>query len=200
MYYRDNFQACNEESNTDNYQDHDGNYQEFNANMADYGQQASYSPQYYQMMSFNPMMWNMQNLKNYEQYYRNKDSHNYEKYMPMTNMPMLEDEDGDLKMLYPEIYIRIYPMVKHHCDMMMSMYGTMYCPSKEDLEHISKEMCENYEKHYRDDEDDDNINHDEDDDMRKRRRFRRRRGFQDLIKVMLIKELLGGRHGGGYWW
>jgi hypothetical protein len=163
MYYRDNYEA------NDIYQDQNDEYEEFLKNTPYYNQQTPYSPQYYQMMSFYPMM----------------------------RMPMVEDKDGDLKMLYPKIHIMLYPMVKQHCDMMVSMYGIMYCPSMEEMDHISKEICEKHEKHHRDDENDDNLN--DDDDMRQRLRFNRRIGTQDLIKVLLINELLGRRHNyGGY--
>ena len=89
-------------------------------------------------------------------------------------------------------------MVRHHCDMMTSMYGTMYCPSKDEMDHISKEICEKHEKHYRDYEEDDNLAYD--DYTRQRQRFNARRGNQDLIKILLINELLQRRHDGGYWW
>ncbi|MBZ9634501.1 hypothetical protein [Clostridium sp. FP1] len=189
MYYRDNFEDYNEKNNTDSYQDRDD--EEFYKNTPYYGQQAPYLPQYYTMMSYYPMMWDMQKTKNYDNNYRSKGNENLEQYMPMMNMPVIDEEDEDLRMLYPKIYIRIYPMVKHHCDMMVSMYGTMYCPSKDEMEHISKEMCEKYEKYYRDDEDNDNRN--DDDYTRQRRRFNRRRGNQDLVKILLISELLGRR-------
>jgi len=115
--------------------------------------------------------------------------------MPMMNMPMMnmamEDEDvyddKYLKEMYPEIYIRIYPMVRSHCDMMESMHGAMYCPSKEEMDHICKEV---YEKQHRDCEDDDE-RYDNDDT---RQIFGGRRGLtQDLIRILLIRDLLGRR-------
>ena len=120
---------------------------------------------------------------------------------PMLNIPVFEkEEDGDLRRLYPKIYIRLYPMVKHHCDMMISMHGLMYCPDKDEMDYICKEMCDNYEEHYKDDDDDDDDHrNDEDDNMRQRRRRTRRRGIQNLLRVLLIRELLGRRHYGGYW-
>jgi hypothetical protein len=121
--------------------------------------------------------------------------------MPMMNMPVFEEEDGDLKRLYPKIYIRIYPMVKHHCDMMTSMHGIMYCPGKDEMDYICKEICDKYEEHYKDDEDDedDDDRNDDNNDMRQRRRRIRRRGIRDLIRILLIRDLLGRRHYGGYW-
>jgi hypothetical protein len=119
--------------------------------------------------------------------------------MPMMNMPMhecpmpeVEEEDEDLKRLYPKIYIRIYPMVKHHCDMMEAMHGTMYCPSKEELDHISEEMCDMYEEHHKDDHDDDDDDC-KDDDKRQGRRHGRRRANDDLIRILFIRELHGRR-------
>lgn len=119
--------------------------------------------------------------------------------IPMMNMPMFGEEDGDLKRLYPKIYIRIYPMVRYHCDMMISMHGAMYCPDKDEMDRIAKEMCDKYEEHYKDDEDDDDDDRNDDDNMRQRRRRIRRRGIQDLIRILLIRDLLGRRHYGGYW-
>jgi hypothetical protein len=125
--------------------------------------------------------------------------------MPMMNMPMPKlDDNKDLKVLSPEIYIKIYPMVAHHCDMMVARYGTMYCPSKDEMDHISEKLCDKYEEDHRyndEDEDyDDDYNYDNvasDTDMRQRRRRRRRRGrrntVQDLIKILLIGELVGRR-------
>ena len=132
--------------------------------------------------------------------------------MPMMNMPMEdEDDDEDLKKMYPKIYIRLYPMVRHHCDMMESMHGAMYCPSKEEMDCICKEICDKYEEHH-DDDDDDDDDHDhhdhhdhdhdhhecrnvdvDDDDMRQRRRRGRRRLTQDLIRILLLRNLLGRR-------
>lgn len=123
--------------------------------------------------------------------------------MPMMKMPMPQvDDNNDLKMLYPEMYIKIYPMVAHHCDMMVAMYGTMYCPSKDEMDHISEQLCDKYEENHRYDydyEDDDyeNDNLMNDNDMRQRRRRRRRPNrrntIRDLIKILLIGELTGRR-------
>jgi hypothetical protein len=141
-----------------------------------------------------------------------KHCENFEHCMSMMNMPMygyympMVEEDDDLKKLYPRSYTRMYPLVKQHCDMMESKYGTMYCPSKDEMEHICKEICDKYEGHYKDDddEDDDHRNDAEDDDMRQRRRRHRRRSNEDLIKILLIRDLLGRRrrrrHNYGYWY
>ncbi|MGH4120563.1 hypothetical protein [Clostridium sp.] len=116
--------------------------------------------------------------------------------MPMENMSMMkEDDNEDLKMLYPEMHIKIFPMVAHHCDMIVANFGTMYCPSKIHIDHISEEICDKYEKYYRVNFDDDNS--DEDYDMRQRRRRRpgRRNTIKDLVKILLIGELIGRRRG-----
>jgi hypothetical protein len=123
--------------------------------------------------------------------------------MPMYEMPMLEDEeeDEDLKRLYPKLYLRIYPMVKHHCDMMEAKHGTMYCPSKEEMDHICEQIGDMHEEHHKDDEDDDC----KDDEKRQGRRHGRRRAIDDLIRILFIRELHGRRrrrrrphHGYGY--
>ena len=114
--------------------------------------------------------------------------------MSMMNMPMSEGDDEDLKSLYPKIYIRIHPMVKHHYDMMVSTYGKMYCPGKDEMDHICKEICDKYLEHHKDkDKDKDNADC-KDDDMKKMRSYNRRNGIQDLVKILLIGNLLGGRY------
>ena len=125
------------------------------------------------------------------------------------HMPMMEeeDDDDDLKKLYPNIYTRMYPIVNHHCDMVESRYGTMYCPTKDEMERICKQICDKYEEYNKDEDDDDeDYRNDDDDDMRKRRRRRRRRSNEDLIKILFIRDLLGRRrrrrrrHNYGYWY
>lgn len=110
--------------------------------------------------------------------------------MPMMNMPMMKEDDGDLTKMYPKMYIRIYPMVRAHCDMMESMHGAMYCPSMEEMDHICKQVCDKYEKHH---EDKDDVYDCKDDDMRQRRRQGRRGPLQDLIRILFIRDLLGRR-------
>jgi len=111
--------------------------------------------------------------------------------MPMMNMPMYDDDDDeDLRSMYPKIYIRIYPMVKQHCDMLVARYGTMYCPGKDEMDYICNKVCDNYEKYYSDDEDHEHRN--DDDDMRQGRRFSRG-GIGDLSRILLIGDLLGRR-------
>jgi len=110
--------------------------------------------------------------------------------MPMMNMPMYDEDeeydenDKDLKSMYPKIYTRIYPMVKHHCDMMESMHGTMYCPSKEEMDHICKEICDKYEEHHKDDDDLNDNN-----DMRQILGLGRRGPIEDLTRVLFIRDL-----------
>ena len=118
--------------------------------------------------------------------------------MPMMNMPMFEEDDDDnednedLIRMYPKIYVRINPMVKHHCDIMESLHGTMYCPHKEEMDKICKEVYEKYEEHHKDDDDDDEDNDDSDD---KRQIFGqgRRDTIQNLIRILFIRDLLGRR-------
>lgn len=108
--------------------------------------------------------------------------------MPMMNMPMYDDdeEDEDLKSMYPKIYIIIYPMVKKHCDIMESMYGTMYCPSKDEMDNMCKEVSDNYEKHYRDGNDE---------DMRGTFRQDGRGPVHDLARILFIRDLHERRRG-----
>ena len=132
--------------------------------------------------------------------YRCKNCENLGQCMPMMNMPMYEnqmpmfyEDDSDLKNMYPKIYNRIYPMIKQHCEMMVSRYGTMYCPGKDEMDYICNEVCDRYEKYYKDDEDHEHHEHrNDDDDMRQGRRFSRR-GIGDLSRILFIRDLLGRR-------
>ncbi|MBU3146269.1 hypothetical protein [Clostridium sp. CF012] len=115
-------------------------------------------------------------------------------YMPMMNMPMYDEDDEydeddkDLKSMYPKIYMRIHPMVKHHCDMLESIHGTMYCPSKEEMDHMCKEICDKYEEKHKDDDDRNDNN-----DMRQILGLGRRGPIEDLTRVLFIRDLLGRR-------
>ncbi|MGH4137592.1 hypothetical protein [Clostridium sp.] len=120
-------------------------------------------------------------------------------YMPMMCMPMMcmpmydEDEeydenDKDLKSMYPKIYTKIHPMVKNHCDMMESMHGTMYCPSKEEMDHICKEICDKYEDYHKD-----NDERNDNNDTRQILGLGRRGPIEDLARILFISNLLGRR-------
>ncbi|HEY8892110.1 MAG TPA: hypothetical protein VIM70_17870 [Clostridium sp.] len=111
--------------------------------------------------------------------------------MPMMNMPMSEEDDEDLKSMYPMVYIIIHPMVKHHYDMMVAKHGKMYCPGKDELDHICKEIAEKYKEHHRSNEED---NDDDCNDDNMRERGRHGSGIQNLAKILLIGSLLGGRN------
>jgi len=119
--------------------------------------------------------------------------------MPMMNMPMYgnhmlecEEDNEDLKKMYPKIYIKIYPMVKHHCDMMVAKHGKKYCPSMDEMDCICKEISDKYKEHHRGEEEA------EDDDMRQRRRYGAGGVIGDLAKILLIGTLIGGRNNFGY--
>ncbi len=128
--------------------------------------------------------------------------------MPMHGytMPMVETEDEDLKKLYPRRYVRIYPMVRQQCDMMESRLGTMYSPTKEEVDNIVKQTYEKYEEYYgkEEDKDEDDDYRNDDEDMRQRRRRGRRRPIQDLVRILFIRDLLGRRRRRrpyyGYWY
>ncbi|MCB2294087.1 hypothetical protein LGK95_11205 [Clostridium algoriphilum] len=119
--------------------------------------------------------------------------------MPMMNMPMCDEDDEDdedLKSMYPKVYIRMYPMVKHHYNMIVAKYGKMYCPSEDEMDHMCKDICDKYKEHHKDDDDDDDCN---DDGMRD---LSRRDGgggiLGDLARILLIGNLIGGRNYYGF--
>ena len=106
--------------------------------------------------------------------------------MPMMNMPMCEEDDEDLKSMYPKVYIRMYPMVKHHYDLIVAKHGKMYCPSKDEMDNICKDICDKYKKNHKD-EDNDDMRQDE-------YRYFSGGGLGDLVRILLIGNLLGGRN------
>jgi len=116
--------------------------------------------------------------------------------IPMINMPMHEGNDEDLKIMYPKVYIKIYPMVKHHFDMMVAKYGRMYCPSKDEMDHMCKDISDKYKKHHKDDDDDDDC---DDGGMREEgSRFSGGGLIGDLARILIIGNLIGGRNYYGY--
>lgn len=201
-------EKINTDGRDDDYNEDDYDYEEFFQGMPYYREQISYLPHMnYQMMYFNPMMCNMpkRNEEDVEDLERKNHDHGYNHHckdcghhghcMPMMNMPMYENQmpvfeeyDEDLKSMYPKSYIKIYPMVKYHCDMMESRYGTLYCPSKNEMDHICKEICDKYEEDHNDDDEDDR-----NDDMRQGPRQGRGGLIQDLARILFIRELFGRR-------
>ncbi|HEY8804797.1 MAG TPA: hypothetical protein VIM42_06775 [Clostridium sp.] len=118
--------------------------------------------------------------------------------MPMyeNQMPMYTEDDEDLKSMYPEIYIGMYPMVKHHYDMIVAKHGRMYCPSKDEMDHMCKDICDKYKEHNKDrDEDNDDDDDCNDNGMREQEsRFDGGGGLGDLVRILLIGNLIEGRN------
>ncbi len=92
-----------------------------------------------------------------------------------------KENDDDLKCLYPRIYFKVYPLVKRHCDMMEREKDKDYCPCEKEIADACKEIYKRI-KHELDDDDDD--------DYTRQRRYRRRHAINDLIRIILISELL----------
>ena len=138
---------------------------------------------------------------------------------PYSNMMVMEDKD--LEMLYPKLYFNVIPIVKYHCDKIVMMYGTMYCPRKDEMEKILDDICEKLEKDIDKEEDEvsnknkliNNSNNENDDEnnkckkhkkdkcredfleenSRRRRRYDSRRLLRDFVGVVLVNELIGRR-------
>ena len=131
---------------------------------------------------------------------------NYMPYMQMMNVPlqyspMMEMPQEQLESMYPRCYYMIYPEVCHHCDMLNAKYGTMYTPSRMQMEaivdDIDNKVGADVDAEYQDDDDDDNKRQIGFGHFGGRRRFRR-----DLISILLLRELLRRRrrphYYGGY--
>lgn len=72
----------------------------------------------------------------------------YYPYMPMWNIPqyyypMTDFDDDRLRMMYPRIYNDLYPMINNYCDMMERRYGTMYTPTREEMDSMVEDMTRN---------------------------------------------------------
>jgi hypothetical protein len=146
--------------------------------------------------------------------------------LPQKYGPMMEMPQEQLESMFPRCYYIIYPEVCRHCDRMLSKKGTMYTPTREELENmvddIDNRVGQEVEAEYEDNDDGENLetmgtfeNFQKDDDDRQfgfgggffggRRRFRR-----DLISIILLRELLRRRrrphygfgygYPGGYGW
>ena len=120
--------------------------------------------------------------------------------VPAEYSPMFEIPQDQLEAMFPKCYYIIYPEVNHHCDMLNKMYGTMYNPSRKQLEEIVDEI-DNSVGSYVDAE------YQEDDHDTENRQFghfgsgSRRRFRRDVISILLLRELLRRRrphYYGGY--
>lgn len=125
--------------------------------------------------------------------------------MPAQYSPMMEMQQEQLESMYPRCYYIINPEVERQCDMMCAKYGTMYTPSRQQLDYmvdeIDNKVGSDVDADYQDSEG-------EESKERQigfggigfggRRRFRR-----DLISILLLRGLLRRRrhhHSGGYPW
>jgi hypothetical protein len=111
---------------------------------------------------------------------------------PMMQEPMMDMEEENLKMMYPKIYVKLMPMVKHHCDKHEEMHGTTHCPKHEHIEDMCDKIYKKVESELDDECGDDNDDDDNDNDTRQRR-YGRRRAIKDFIGVLLLNELIGRR-------
>ncbi|APH14920.1 hypothetical protein NPD5_1655 [Clostridium sporogenes] len=93
----------------------------------------------------------------------------------------IKENEDNLKSLYPKIYFKIYPLVKEHCEIMKKEKGKEYCPSEKEVDTVCKEIYKRIKPELDDDED----------DYTRQRRYRRRHAINDLIRIILISELLG---------
>ncbi|KEJ03390.1 hypothetical protein N494_02265 [Clostridium botulinum A2B7 92] len=92
-----------------------------------------------------------------------------------------KENKDNLKSLYPKIYFKIFPLVKERCEIMKREKGKEYCPSEKEVDTVCKEIYKRIKPELDDDED----------DYTRQRRYRRRHAINDLIRIMLISQLLG---------
>lgn len=121
-------------------------------------------------MPFMPIMPNMQMMN-----------------FPSQCCPMMEMPQDQLESMYPEVYHIVFPHVRHHCDMFDNNYGMMYNPTREQLEAISEDICKKVEK------DVEKVIHVGRDDGDRQIGFGGRRLLNNLVTILLIRQLLGRR-------
>ncbi len=89
-------------------------------------------------------------------------------YMQMMNLPkqyepMMEMPQEQLESMFPRCYYIIHPEVCRHCDRMISKKGTMYTPSREELEEmvddIDNRVGQDVEAEYEENEYSENSNY-----------------------------------------
>ena len=119
----------------------------------------------------------------------------YQSQMMNVEMPEADDDDDDedIKKLYPKIYFKVMPMIKHHCDKMEGKYGTMYCPSEDELEKICEDIREKLEKDHEGtdikDNDCNNKGKRRNEEDAKERQFGIRPLIRDLAGILLLGEV-----------
>ncbi len=149
-------------------------------------------------------------------------------YMQMMNLPqqyepMMEMPQEQLESMFPRCYYIIYPEVCRHCDRLISKKGTMYNPSRQELDNIvddiDNRVGQDVEAEYEDNDYSENVeamNISDNNPKEKGRQFGgfyggRRRFRRDLISIVLLRELMRRRRrphygygygypGGGYGW
>jgi hypothetical protein len=107
-----------------------------------------------------------------------------------------------LETMFPRSYMIIYPHIKHHCHMLEMMHGGIHNITREHIEEVCENIyraCEKDLNEYMKDEDDHEHEHDyehESEHSHDHGQYRYwRAGFAgDLIKILLLRELLGRRH------
>lgn len=99
-------------------------------------------------------------------------------------------DDDDLERMYPEMYYKIYPMIKMHCDRIERKCGWMESPTDKDLDEACEDMYENIKDYL---EEMDEYDKDDDNYYSRQYSYGRRRPMNDFFRILLIRELLGRR-------
>ena len=96
-----------------------------------------------------------------------------------------------MESMYPKIYFIVYPKVKYHCDMLMSKYGMMHIPDKDEMKEICEDIVKKIEHEMENTRDDDK-------DMTRQFGYGARRFLVDLAGILLINQLVGRPYYGYY--
>lgn len=118
-------------------------------------------------------------------------------YMQMMDMPnycyqMAGMPEKQLESMYPKVYITIFPVVQHHCDMMDMKYGMMHIPTCEQLDSMTESIVKIVVP------DVEVIITQEEREGERQLEFGGRRLLRDLVTILLLRELIQRRSPYGY--
>jgi hypothetical protein len=124
-----------------------------------------------------------------------------QKVMPAQYTMPQYDQMDELEEMYPRIFHIINPHVRHHCHMMEKMHGGMHHYLKEEIDDMCERIykaCEKEMEEYMQEDDHDEHEHEHEhshDHNHDHRQFgvRRNRFGTDLIRILLLSELLRRR-------
>ena len=114
--------------------------------------------------------------------------------MPQSYYPMVYMPEKQMEEMYPKMYHMVNNAVENQCDMMEMKYGPNHMPSKDEMDSMVEDIHKDVGPKVEEMEE-----YKEKKDSERQFGFGGRRIFRDLIRILLIRELLRRRqhHGHG---